>query len=79
VRPYAHRYAYLPADPRWVQAWPQILADVGDNNGQRDGLNLLVNATLSYLTGEAEDLTDVVALNYDAAYGEVLSWIEEGS
>jgi len=27
VRPYAHRYAYLPADPRWVQAWPQILDD----------------------------------------------------
>jgi hypothetical protein len=27
VRPYAHRYAYLPADPRWVQAWPQILAN----------------------------------------------------
>src|SRR5438270_13034135 len=28
VRPYAHRYAYLPADPQWVQAWPQILDDV---------------------------------------------------
>ena len=27
MRPYAHRYAYLPADPRWVQAWPQILDD----------------------------------------------------
>jgi hypothetical protein len=27
VRPYAHRYAYLPADPRWVQAWPQVLDD----------------------------------------------------
>jgi hypothetical protein len=27
VRPYTHRYAYLPADPRWVQAWPQILAN----------------------------------------------------
>ena len=24
---YAHRYAYLPADPRWAQAWPQILDD----------------------------------------------------
>jgi len=24
---YAHRYAYLPADPAWAQAWPQILAD----------------------------------------------------
>jgi hypothetical protein len=27
VRPYAHRFAYLPADPAWVQAWPQILDD----------------------------------------------------
>ena len=24
---YAHRYAYLPADPGWAQAWPQILDD----------------------------------------------------
>src|SRR5205823_339491 len=27
VKPYSHRYAYLPADPRWVKAWPQILTD----------------------------------------------------
>ena len=27
MRPYAHRYAYLPADPRWIQAWPRILDD----------------------------------------------------
>jgi hypothetical protein len=24
---YIHRYAYLPADPAWVRAWPQILTD----------------------------------------------------
>jgi hypothetical protein len=24
---YAHRYAYLPGDPRYAQAWPQILTD----------------------------------------------------
>jgi hypothetical protein len=48
--------------------------------GLRDALNLLVNATLSYLTGEADDLTDVVAINYgEAAYDEVLSWIAEAS
>jgi hypothetical protein len=23
---YAHRYAYLPSDPRYAQAWPAILA-----------------------------------------------------
>src|SRR6266545_4647011 len=27
VSPYAHRYAYLPADPRWARVWPQILED----------------------------------------------------
>jgi hypothetical protein len=48
--------------------------------GLRDALNLLVNATLGYLTGDAEDLTDLVAINYDeATYDEVLSWIEEAS
>ena len=46
--------------------------------GLRDGLNLLVNATLGYLTGEAEDLTEVVGQNYEATYDEVLSWIEQG-
>jgi hypothetical protein len=24
---YTHRYAYLPADPRYAQAWPTILTD----------------------------------------------------
>jgi hypothetical protein len=24
---YAHRYAYLPSDPRYARAWPQILTD----------------------------------------------------
>ena len=24
---YAHRYAYLPGDPAWAKAWPQILTD----------------------------------------------------
>jgi hypothetical protein len=24
---YAHRYAYLPADPAWARVWPQILSD----------------------------------------------------
>ena len=27
MRPYSHRYAYLPAHPAWVQAWPRILDD----------------------------------------------------
>jgi hypothetical protein len=49
--------------------------DAGDE-GLRDGLNLLVNATIAYLTGQAETLHDVVEHSYDADYEEVLSWIE---
>jgi hypothetical protein len=47
------------------------------DTGLRDGFNLLVNAALAYLTGEADDLTEVVAQGYEATYDEVLSWIEE--
>jgi hypothetical protein len=47
------------------------------DTGLRDGLNLLVNAAVAYLTGEADDLPAVVAQGYDATYDEVLSWIEE--
>ncbi len=50
--------------------------DAGDE-GPRDGLNLLVNAAIAYLTGQAQDLHDVVERNYDDDdYKEVLSWIE---
>jgi hypothetical protein len=45
--------------------------------GLRDAINLLVNAALAYLTGQAQDLRGVVEENYDASYAEVLSWIEE--
>ncbi len=34
--------------------------------GLHDGLNLLVNAAMSYLNGEAGDLEEVVAANWDA-------------
>lgn len=49
--------------------------DAGDE-GLRDGLNLLVNAAIAYLTGQAQDLHDVVERNYDDDSEEVLSWIE---
>ncbi len=48
-----------------------------DDAGLRDALNLVVNATLGYLTGQAQDLVEVVELGYDATYDEVLSWIRE--
>lgn len=49
--------------------------DAGDE-GLRDGLNLLVNATVAYLTGRAQNLQEVVGQGYDADYPTVLSWIE---
>lgn len=49
--------------------------DAGDD-GLRDAINLIVNATIAYLTGQADDLQEVVAHNYDDSYDEVLSWIE---
>jgi hypothetical protein len=60
------------------QAADDVLDAVdADDSGLRDGLNLVVNATLAYLTGEADDLTDVVEQSYEATYDEVLSWIKE--
>lgn len=49
--------------------------EAGDE-GLRDAMNLIVNATLGYLTGEAQNLQDVVEQGYDADYPTVLSWIE---
>jgi hypothetical protein len=52
--------------------------DAGDE-GLRDGLNLMVNATLSYLAGEADSLQDVVESNYDDEYDTVLGWVEQAA
>lgn len=49
--------------------------DAGDE-GLRDGLNLLVNAAVAYLTGRAQNLREVVQQGYDADYEDVLGWIE---
>ncbi|HVQ18708.1 MAG TPA: hypothetical protein VMT27_06690 [Actinomycetes bacterium] len=51
--------------------------DAGDE-GLPDALNLLVNATAAYLSGKADDLTQVAALNYDADLSSILSWIRAG-
>lgn len=45
------------------------------DEGTRDALNLLVNATLDYLSGEAVDLEGVAAGNYDLDLAEIVSWI----
>jgi hypothetical protein len=63
------------------QAADDILdaVDAGDE-GLRDGLNLLVNASVAYLAGEADNLQDVVEGNYgDEDYETVLSWIEQAA
>jgi hypothetical protein len=44
--------------------------------GLRDAVNLMVNATVAYLTGQAQNLTEVVRQGYDADYPTVLTWIE---
>jgi len=36
----------------------------------------MVNATIAYLCGEAEDLQDVVEVSYGEDYDAVLGWIE---
>jgi len=46
------------------------------DEGLRDGINLMVNATIAYLCGEAEDLQDVVEGSYGEDYDTVLGWIE---
>jgi hypothetical protein len=40
-----------------------------------------MNAAMSYLKGEARDLEEVVAANWDAdtTLTDVLSWIEDGT
>jgi hypothetical protein len=59
------------------QAADEILDAVdADAEGLRDALNLVVNATASYLTGEAETLREVVEQNYSEDYDTVLSQIE---
>lgn len=49
--------------------------DAGDE-GLRDAMNLIVNATVAYLTGQAQNLEEVVQQGYDADYPTVLTWIE---
>jgi hypothetical protein len=45
-------------------------------DGLRDAINLVVNAAVSYLTGDAADLAQAVDVNYDEAdLKTVLGWI----
>ena len=52
--------------------------DAGDE-GLRDGLNLMVNATIAYLRGDASDLDDVAEASYGEDLGTILGWIGEAA
>ena len=52
--------------------------NAGDE-GLRDAINLMVNATIAYLHGPAQNLHQAVAQSYDDDYATVLGWIEEAT
>jgi hypothetical protein len=55
-----------------------ILDAVGaGDEGPRDGINLMVNATIAYLRGEAADLHDVAQGSYGEDLDTILGWIGE--
>jgi len=59
------------------RAADDILAAVhAGDEGLRDAMNLIVNAAMAYLTGQARNLRQVVEQGYEADYAQVLSWIE---
>jgi hypothetical protein len=59
------------------QAVDDILAAVhAGDEGLRDAMNLMVNATVAYRRGTAQDLQEAVEHSYGADYQTVLGWIE---
>ncbi len=60
------------------QAADDILdaVDAGDE-GLRDALNLMVNATIAYLRGDARDLREAVEHSYGEDHETVLGWVEQ--
>ncbi|GAA0908660.1 hypothetical protein [Virgisporangium aurantiacum] len=48
--------------------------DAGDE-GLRDDINLMVNATIAYLRGDASDLDDVAERSYGEKLDTILDWI----
>jgi len=57
-----------------------ILDAVGaGDEGLRDGINLMVNATIAYLRGEAADLHAVAEGSYGEDLHTILGWIGEAA
>jgi hypothetical protein len=48
-------------------------------HGLRDGLNLMVNAAVAYLRGDANDLHDVAEVSYGQTLETILGWIGEAA
>jgi hypothetical protein len=52
--------------------------DAGDS-GLRDGINLMVNAAIAYLRGDADDLDSVADKSYSEPLCTILDWIREAT
>ena len=52
--------------------------DAGDE-GLRDGINLMVNATIAYLRGDAANLHDVADVSYGEDLDTIVSQVEEAA
>jgi hypothetical protein len=52
--------------------------DAGDS-GLRDGINLMVNAAIAYLRGDADDLRTVAGNSYGEPLCTILDWIREAT
>jgi hypothetical protein len=53
-------------------------ACVGDT-WLRDAINLMVNTTLSYLSGDADNLAQAINATYDEDPDTVLGWVREAT
>jgi hypothetical protein len=49
------------------------------DEGLRDSINLMVNATIAYLRGEAADLHEVAEGNHGENLDAILGWIGEAA
>jgi hypothetical protein len=56
-----------------------ILRATDGGDGLHDAMDLMINAVVGYLTGQATDLHQVVQQRYANTYATVLGWIQEAA
>jgi hypothetical protein len=56
-----------------------ILRATDGSDGLHDAIDLMINAVVGYLTGQATDLHQVVQQRYPNTYATVLGWIQEAA